>query len=108
MGQGEAMIRHIVPRNKMRFSNPKHPESSARPEKGEKFAIKPNQRALGTYWWTWGDLEQDLAEKKFRADHWYDGDIDREELGEEWVESEGTDGAGLTMEIQNEAIVEFC
>ena len=44
-----------------------------RPENGESFVIGPSEGALGTFWWTWGDLKEDLLEKKFRADEWYRG-----------------------------------
>ena len=108
MSKGEIVVRHAVPREKIQFFNPESPPSSDRPDKGENFAIQPNPRALGTFWWRWGDLEQDLTKKKFRADHWYDGDEDEEEMDEVWVDSEEMDGSGLTMEIENEAIVEFC
>ena len=78
--------------------------------KGEKFVIAPSEGALGTFWWRWGDLDGELGGKKFLSDEWYDaekGGRHEEVKGEEWVESEGENGFGLTMEIGNEAEIEF-
>lgn len=79
------------------------------PEKGERFTIGPSERGLGTFWWRWGDLEGDLAEKKFRAVHWFDGDTSQGMPGreEDWLENEGKEGFGLTMEVENMAEVEL-
>jgi len=81
-----------------------------RPHKGEKFVIAPSEGALGTFWWRWGDMEGELKEKKFTSDEWYDGekgDKHEDVMGEEWVKSEGENGFGLTMEIENEAEIQF-
>lgn len=72
--------------------------------------IAPSEGALGTFWWRWGDLNGDLRGKKLMSDEWYDGkEGDKHEYmkGEEWAESEGENGFGLTMEIQNEVEIEF-
>ena len=88
-------------------------DGNAQPKKGECFVIGPSANALGTFWWRWGDLNGDLADKKFRSDDWYDGENNgrNQELtvGEEgiWLESEGENGFGLTMEVENEAEIEF-
>ena len=88
-------------------------EGDAQPEKGEVFVIGPSANALGTFWWRWGDLDGDLADKKFWSDDWYDGKNDGDNMeaavGEEglWLESEGENGFGLTMEMENEAEIEF-
>ena len=109
----ELTIKHFLPRKVLRFYRKGGGEGDAQPEKGERFVIGPNTNALGTFWWRWGDLNGDLANKKFRSDDWYDGKNDggNQELsvGEEglWLESEGVNGFGLTMEVENEAEVEF-
>ena len=106
-------VEHFLPREGLRFYRQGSGEGDAQPEKGEKFVIGPSANALGTFWWRWGDLNGDLADKKFRSDDWYDGENDggnRElAVGEEglWLESEGENGFGLTMEVENEAEVEF-
>lgn len=79
-----------------------------KPEEGEKWLIGPSEGGLGTFWWRRGDLEGDLKGKEFRNDGWFDGEKgNREGEGEKWVESEGANGFGLTMEIENQAEVEF-
>ena len=109
----ELIIKHFLPRKVLRFYRKGGEEGDAQPEKGERFVIGPSANALGTFWWRWGDLNGDLANKKFRSDDWYDGKNDggNQELavGEEglWLESEGVNGFGLTMEVENEAEVEF-
>ena len=109
----EITVKHFLPREVLRFYRQGSAEGDAQPEKGEVFVIGPSANALGTFWWRWGDLNGDLADKKFRSDDWYDGknDGDNMELavGKEglWLESEGENGFGLTMEIENEAEVEF-
>lgn len=78
------------------------------PEKGEKWAVGPSEGGLGTFWWRWGDLEGELGGKEFWNDEWWDGEKGGGEgEGREWVGSEGENGFGLTMEIENEAEVEF-
>lgn len=55
-------------------------------------------------------MDGELGRKKFVSDEWYDGEkVDEHEevKGEEWVKSEGDNGFGLTMEIENEAEIEF-
>ena len=106
-------VKHFLPRKALRFYRQGGGEGHAQPEKGERFVIGPSANALGTFWWRWGDLNGDLADKKFRSDDWYDGKNDggNQELavGEEglWLESEGENGFGLVMEVENEAEVEF-
>ncbi len=83
-----------------------------KPLKGEKFLIAPREGALGTFWWRWGDLDGELGGKKFMSDEWFDGDTGdgkrcEDGNGEEWVKSEGENGFGLTMDIENEAVIEF-
>ncbi|KAL9590708.1 MAG: hypothetical protein Q9203_000504 [Teloschistes exilis] len=77
-------------------------------EEGEKWVIGPSEGGLGTFWWRWGDSERDLKEKEFWNDEWYEGRKnddggDREGDGREGVESEGENGFGLIMEIENQA-----
>ncbi len=75
--------------------------------------VAPSEGGLGTFWWRWGDLEGELGGKKFMSDEWFDGergDGDGDGKGrerEEWVKSEGENGFGLTMEVENEAEIEF-
>lgn len=55
-------------------------------------------------------MEGELGGKKFMSDEWYDGekgDKHEEVNGEEWVESGGENGFGLTMETENEAEIQF-
>jgi hypothetical protein len=102
----------LLPLEKLRFWHLKDDgyRDEVRPHKGEKFVIVPSEGALGTLWWRWGDLDEELGGKKFMSDEWYDGEKgdEQEELkGVEWVESEGENGFGLTMEIANEAEIQL-
>jgi len=57
-----------------------------------------------------GRLGRGVGRKKFMSDEWYDGekgDEHEEVNGEEWVESGGENGFGLTMETENEAEIQF-
>ena len=106
----EVVISHLLPLESFSFWNRAGPDAGpVQPEKGEKFVICPSAGALGTFWWRWGDLDGDLAKKMFRADEWFDGENeDQSEVHDgDWVESEGPNGFGLTMEVENEAEVEF-
>lgn len=105
----EVVISHNLPLERLRFwsTNPDTDTGSVRPEKGEKFRISPSEGSLGTFWWRWGGLDEDLAEKKFCNNEWFEGSIDEGQHGEEWLDSEGDNGFGLTMEVENEAEVEF-
>lgn len=108
------VVKHLLPRAGLRFYSTTDGEAVMGPKKGEKFVVAPSAGGLGTFWWRWGDLAGDLAGKKFRADEWWDGDdggepeaVSEERGGGEWVESEGENGFGLTMEVENEAEIEF-
>lgn len=108
----EVVVEHSLQLNKLQFWQSKNDgyRDEVRPHKGERFVIAPSEGALGTFWWRWGDMEEELGGKKFMSDEWYDaekGDTHEEVKGEEWVESEGENGFGLTMEIENEAEIEF-
>lgn len=116
-GQGkekaEVVARHLLPRGNLRFYSKTGGEGELKPEKGEKFVVGPSAGSLGTFWWRWGDLSGDLADKKFRADEWWDGDGGEDGgqalagEGGEWVQSEGENGFGLTMEVESGAEVKF-
>ena len=109
-GQGEVVVKHLLPRDDLRFWGKTGAGEEMKPEKGEKYVIGPSERGLGTFWWRWGDLKGDLAGKEFRADEWWEvRDAEQALAGEggEWVESEGEGGFGLTMEVESEAVVEF-
>lgn len=106
--KAEVVIRHLLPREGLQFFSKTGGKEDVQPKKGEKFVIGPSAGGLGTFWWRWGDLSGDLAGKKFRADDWWDGKGEGDEVLEgEWVESEGKNGFGLTMEVENEAEIEF-
>ena len=106
-------VEHFLPREGLRFYRQGGGDEDAQPEKGERFVIGPSVNALGTFWWRWGDLNGDLADKKFLSDDWYEGKIDGGDrelaVGKEglWLKSEGENGFGLTMDVENEAEVEF-
>lgn len=110
---GEIEVKHLLPRENLRFYKQGGDEGDAQPEKGERYVIGPNVNALGTFWWRWGDLNGDLADKKFQSDDWFDGKDDGGDqelaVAEEglWLKSEGENGFGLTMDVENEAEVEF-
>lgn len=108
------VVEHRFPVEKLQFWKKRDDRyrDEVKPEKGEKWFIGPSEGGLGTFWWHWGDLEGDLKGKEFRNDEWFDGEKgdrnrEREGEGETWVESEGANGFGLTMEIENQAEVEF-
>jgi hypothetical protein len=104
----EVVVRHLLPRDDLRFYRTDGVQRDVKPEKGERFVIGPSPGGLGTFWWRWGDLRGDLAGKKFWADEWWNGGEDGKDCGgEDWVKSEGENGFGLTMEVENEAEVEF-
>ena len=113
----EVVVEHRLPVEKLEFWKKRDDgyRDEVKPEEGETWAIGPSQGGLGTFWWTWGDLEEDfLKGKEFRNDEWFDGNDGNGETvmegkgeGAEWVESEGENGFGLTMEIENEAEVVF-
>ena len=105
--KSELVIRHLLPREGLNFISKTGEGGDVKPERGEKFVVGPSATGLGTFWWRWGDLRGDLAGKKFRADEWWGGDGDVEGGQGEWIESEGRNGFGLTMEVENEAEVEF-
>ena len=113
----EVMVQHAVPRKDMRFCDAEDPKATMEPRPGEKFVVGPSARGLGTYWWCWGDLATDLKDKKFRSDNWYmavshaeddENEAEAEDfVARDWVESEGENGFGLVMEVENKATVEF-
>jgi len=106
----EVVVQHALPLEELEFWQRREDgyKTPTKPEKGEKFRIAPSQGSLGTFWWRWGDLEGDLKGKKFKNDNWYDGEKDEaSDEGEEWVESQGDNGFGLTLEVMDEAEVEF-
>ena len=72
----------------------------------ERWVIGPDRGGLGTFWWRTGDLDADLQGKKFKNDEWFDGE-EGDDDNAQMVESEGANGFGLTMEIENQAEVIF-
>ncbi len=114
----EVVVEHRLPVERLQFWKKRDDgyRDEVKPEQGEKWVIGPSEGGLGTFWWRWGDLEGDLKGKEFRNDEWFDGEKragegggggSREGEGKEWVESEGENGFGLTMEIENQAEVTF-
>lgn len=104
------MVQHRLPVEKLQFWKRRDDgyRDEVKPEKEEKWTIGPSEGGLGTFWWRWGDLEGDLKGKEFRNDEWFDEEEgDKEGEGAEWVESEGENGFGLCMEIENHAEVIF-
>lgn len=104
------LVEQRLPLEKLQFWETRDDgyRNEVKSEKGEKWLIGPTEGGLGTFWWRWGELEGDLKGKEFRNDEWHDGENNnREGEGEKWVESEGENGFGLTMEIENQAEVEF-
>lgn len=107
---GEVVVQHRLPVEKLQFWKRRDDgyRDEVKPEKGGKWAIGPSEGGLGTFWWRWGGLEGDLKGKEFRNDEWFEGEKgDRGGEGTEWVESEGENGFGLCMEIENQAEVIF-
>ena len=76
------------------------------PMKEERWAIGPDRGGLGTFWWRIGDLDADLQGKKFKNDEWFDEE-QQDDDNVQLIESEGANGFGLTMEIENQAEVIF-
>ncbi|KAL6715229.1 hypothetical protein ACLMJK_007493 [Lecanora helva] len=108
----EILVAHRLPVDELQFSKNRDDgyRDEVKPEKGEKWTICPSRGGLGTFWWAWGSLSGDLKEKEFRNDEWFEGDKeggDRDQEGKEWVYTQGDNGSGLTMEIENLAEVEF-
>ncbi|MCJ1467194.1 hypothetical protein MMC07_005817 [Pseudocyphellaria aurata] len=106
----EVVVQHRLPVEKLQFWQKRDDgyRDSATPERGEKWTLGPSEGGLGTFWWRWGDLEGDLKGKRFRNDEWYDGEKgDGDGEAAEWLESEGENGFGLCMEIENQAEVTF-
>lgn len=106
------VVQHRLPVEKLQFWQKRDDgyRDEAKPERGEKWVVGPSEGGLGTFWWRWGDLEGDLKGKHFRNDEWFDGekgDGDEEREAKEWVESEGENGFGLCMEIENQTEVTF-
>lgn len=110
----EIVVEHRLPVEKLQFWKKRNNgyRDEVQPEKGEKWGIGPSEGGLGTFWWRWGDLERDLKGKEFRNDEWYDekpGNEEEDSQSEEkkWIESEGKNGFGLTMETENHAELTF-
>lgn len=106
----EVEVQHRLPVEKLQFWKKRDDgyRDEVKPEKGEEWVVGPSEGGLGTFWWRWGDLEGDLKGKEFRNDEWFDGEKgDREGEGKQWVESEGENGFGLCMEIENQAEIIF-
>ena len=106
----EVTVQHKLPVEKLQFWTKRDDgyRNDVKPEKGEHWAIGPSEGGLGTFWWSWGDLEGDLKGKEFRNDDWFDGEKEHgQKEGKEWIDSEGDNGFGLTMEIDNQAEVLF-
>lgn len=105
----EITVRHLLPTEGLSFRS--REGQHWRPEKGEKFVVGPSLGALGTFWWRFGDLESDLKDAKFIADDWWDCEGEGEKApaseAEQWLESQGANGFGLTMEIENDAEFEI-
>ena len=104
---GEVTVRHVVPRAELRFHTTAEPAAAMVPRPGERFVVGPSEGGLGTFWWRWGDLEGDLRDRGFRSDRWWNGVEEETDAGREWIESEGDNGFGLAMEVENMAEVEF-
>lgn len=110
--KAEVVVRHLLPQDDLRFHRTDGAREMVSPEPGEKYIVAPSAGGLGTFWWRWGDLQGDLAGKMFQADEWWDGNEDEEENEKgggaaDWVKSEGGEGFGLTMEVENYAEAEF-
>lgn len=102
----EVLVEHRLAIEKLQFWQTRNDgyRDEVKPEKGD----GPSEGGLGTFWWRRGDLERDLKGKEFRNDEWFDSEKGNGEgEGGTWVESEGENGFGLTMEIENLAEVEF-
>ncbi|KAL8718822.1 MAG: hypothetical protein Q9225_004085 [Loekoesia sp. 1 TL-2023] len=66
----EVVVEHRLPVEKLQFWKKRDDgyRDEVKPEKGGKWDIGPSEGALGTFWWTWGDLDEDLKGKEFRND----------------------------------------
>lgn len=106
----ETTVRHLLPTEGLSFRNREGQHLS--PGKGETFVVGPSLGALGTFWWRFGDLESDLKDVKFVADDWWDveGEGGKAPANDEGqcLESQGPNGFGLTMEVENTAEFEIC
>ena len=79
-----------------------------KPEKEEVWVIEPSEGGLGTFWWKFGDLKGNLRDKGFKNDEWFDSKQKTEKYnGVDIVDSEGENGYGLTINIQDQAEVTF-
>ena len=108
----EITVSHLLPTDGLDFRSREGQPWS--PGKGETFVVGPGLGALGTFWWRFGDLQGDLKDARFVADDWWDGEggsgVDQASAGQEGqcLESEGANGFGLTMEVENAAEFEIC
>ena len=106
----EILVRHLLPTEGLNFRSREGQPWS--PGKGEKFVVGPDLGALGTFWWRFGDLETDLKTAKFVADDWWNGEGGgKQALADEegqYLESQGENGFGLTMEVETAAEFEIC
>ena len=106
----ETTVRHLLPTEGLDFRT--RDGQPWRPSKGEKFVVGPALGALGTFWWRFGDLETDLKTAEFVADDWWNGEGGGEQApadGEaQYLESQGANGFGLTMEVETTAEFEIC
>ena len=108
----EVLVEHRLPIDKLEFWKKRDDgyRDAVKPEKGEVWSIGLSEGGLGTFWRRWGSLDEDLKGKEFRKDAWFDGEKDNGEKEEEstnWVYTEGDNGSGLNMQIQNQAMVTF-
>lgn len=96
------VVRHLLPTESLNFRTREGQPWS--PEKGEKFVVGPGLGALGTFWWRFGDLRTDLKEANNVADDWWNGEGGGEEAPADeegqYLESQGANGFGLTMEVE--------
>lgn len=59
------VIKHDLPLSRI-FKNSSGPKTSQEVQPGETFRVRMDpKRLFWTGWWTFGDLEQELKEKKF-------------------------------------------
>lgn len=56
-------VQDHLPREGLRFFSKTGGDGEVGPNKGEKFVVEPSAGGLGTFWWRWGDLNGDLAER---------------------------------------------
>ena len=104
------IVKHLVPVERLQFWRKREGgyRDEVKPEKGEVWAIGPSAGGLGTFWWKFGNLEEDLRDRGFKNDEWFDGEQETEKYnGVEMVDSEGENGYGLTLDIENQAEVTF-